>query len=56
MAKTDKQLAQIATGIARQAGGDREEMKRLLFSSGLTKSEMERALFYLESNRPLLGR
>jgi hypothetical protein len=54
--RTDKQLAQIATGAARTAAGDAARTRDLLLATGLTDDELRRALFYLESNRPLLGR
>ncbi|MFI8962067.1 hypothetical protein ACIGO8_08120 [Streptomyces sp. NPDC053493] len=56
MAHTDKELAQIATGAARAAGMDAGRTRDLLRAAGLTDAELQRALFYLESNRPLLGR
>lgn len=54
--RTDQELAQIAVGAVRLAGGDPQETKRILLNTGLTDAELTRALFYLESNRPILGR
>jgi hypothetical protein len=55
--RTDQELAQIAVGAVRLAGGDRKKIKRILLKDvGLTDAELTRALFYLESNRPILSR
>lgn len=54
--RTDKDLAQIAAGCARLANGDPEQTRVLILQRGLTDDELKRALYYLESNRPLLDR
>ncbi|MER5706019.1 hypothetical protein [Streptomyces sp. NPDC002122] len=54
--RTDKDLAQIAAGCARLANGDPKQTRALIFDRGLTDDELRRALYYLESNRPLLDR
>ncbi|WP_329623393.1 hypothetical protein OG357_25680 [Streptomyces sp. NBC_01255] len=54
--RTDQELAQIAVGAVRLAGGDAKKTKRILLDTGLTDAELTRALLYLESNRPILNR
>ncbi|WP_185909175.1 hypothetical protein [Streptomyces sp. WAC01280] len=54
--RTDKDLAQIALGAVRLTGGDPKETKRTLYRLGLTDAEINRALAYLQSDQPMVGR
>ena len=53
---TDQQLAQLAAIIALAAGNDPERTRQGLALHGLTDDQLTRALYHLESNRPILGR
>ncbi|MFF8839588.1 hypothetical protein [Streptomyces sp. NPDC015130] len=53
---TDQQLAQLVAVITLAAGNNPEKMKAGLALHDLTDDDMKRALYYLESNRPILGR
>ncbi|MEU7074716.1 hypothetical protein AB0B30_32585 [Streptomyces narbonensis] len=56
MPLTDQQLAQLVTIVALAAGNDPEKTRQGLALHNLTDDDMKQALYYLESNRPILGR